>query len=415
MSNILKYGALAALMGASVNAVALADTAETKGGLVVRSDDGRFETRIGGRLMYDYYIQNRDKSAGFGSGLQTDNGSGGFFRQARVSFSGKAYGWDYLLVPDFSQNTGGIGTGAAAGSTAATAGVDFQELYVQTDLGPGKIIVGQFKPFRGIEELTSSNEITMMERPFTTASGLYARQFVQGLGYTMNFGSVNVQLDLYNPREDNQATTSAVGYGGRVTFAPLMTEGSIVHLGLSAGIEGSENGVNTPGVSVRYGGRRGQSSGTFVSAVAGGDATYMALEAATVLGPVYLQAEYGMASFEQAAGAGDHEAVAYHVLASYNLGGESKAYDAKKGVFKSIKPVASWGAVELTARLEVTEDGNSVLATDIDTVSTVSLGANYYANPNVRFMLNYNMGSAERVDGSKDEPETLGLRTHIYW
>ena len=59
-----------------------------------------------------------------------------------------------------------------------------RETWVSTKLGSGLVTVGQFKPYRGMEELTSSNEITLMERPSTSSTGIYnGRQFLMGMGY----------------------------------------------------------------------------------------------------------------------------------------------------------------------------------------------------------------------------------------
>ena len=66
MRNTITKGVLAAVL-ASLAQPSLADTAETKGGLTVKTDDGRFEMKIGGRIHFDTYVVDEDRSATFGS------------------------------------------------------------------------------------------------------------------------------------------------------------------------------------------------------------------------------------------------------------------------------------------------------------------------------------------------------------
>jgi phosphate-selective porin OprO/OprP len=81
-------------------------------------------------------------------------------------------------------------------------------------------------------------------------------------------------------------------------------------------------------------------------------------------------------------------------MASVHVTGESKPYS--KGVFKSVKPSGAMGAVELVAKYDVIENK------DIPDrqVTTITAGANYYVNPNVRFMLNYVMGTSDADTGA---------------
>ena len=64
---------------------------DTKGGIKVTSADGKFEATVGGRIHFDTYAFDRDLASTTGT---TE------FRRARLTLSGKAYGWDYLYEPD---------------------------------------------------------------------------------------------------------------------------------------------------------------------------------------------------------------------------------------------------------------------------------------------------------------------------
>src|SRR5690606_16843568 len=129
---------------------------ETRGGIKLTSADRKFEASLGGRVHFDAYAFDRDLAATTGPSE---------FRRARRTLSGKALGWDYKLEQDF-----------AAGSNLD----GLRDAWIATSLGGGKLTIGHFKPYRSMEELTSSNEILMMERPFASATGLFGgRQFQQ--------------------------------------------------------------------------------------------------------------------------------------------------------------------------------------------------------------------------------------------
>ncbi len=434
----MQWGVIAALVAAP--AVALADAAETKGGLKVKTDDGRFEMTIGGRIHLDTNLVDNDTDAAFGSNTLNNN-STVFFRRARISFGGKAYGWEYLFVPDFAQSAGGNQPGVTTTSTSTvntgdnnavcettpctvtvttttsgtTSAIAFQELWIAHELFGGKLFLGQFKPYRGIEELTSSNEITFMERPWTTATGMYGggvnRQFIIGAGWQTNFTEQGTfSTSFYNLRRDNTIAQEGIGTSTRVTYAPLMAEGSVLHLGASFSIDNPHNGTNI-GMSVPYAGRRGPSA-TVATTANSRRAQHIAGEVAGVFGPFYFQGEYVKGSFES--DTADTDGSAFHVQVSYNVTGEAKPYDNKKAVFKNIKPTHDWGAIELKTRYDYAKNDDAT-GTAIEKVRTISAGANYYVNPNVRFMLDYILGKAERADGSEDEPKTLAARVQMNW
>ena len=94
MNKFLKYTAIAALLAAPA---AYADTPTTKGGLTIKSDDGRFEATVGGRIHFDGVMLNADDS-------QTANNenSGFYFRRVFITLKGKAYGWSYQIDEDIS-------------------------------------------------------------------------------------------------------------------------------------------------------------------------------------------------------------------------------------------------------------------------------------------------------------------------
>ncbi|WP_374607675.1 OprO/OprP family phosphate-selective porin [Thermomonas sp.] len=359
---------------------------ETKGGIKVTSADKNFEASLGGRIHFDAYSFDSDVAA------TTDTTE---FRRARLTLSGKAFGWEYKVENDF-----------AAGSNLD----GFRDLYIAKNMLGGKVTIGHFKPYRSMEELTSSNEILLMERPSTSATGIYSgRQFQQGVGYLKAGSNYTFGVSAFNMRSAPTARTEGAGISGRATWAPIDSGTTTLHLGGSYSHENLNKG--TPSVSAvsNYAGRRGPSltMATTSAAVGVNDSQVdtFGLEAAFRNGPFFVQSEYARASFGQANGS-SQDVDAFYVQGSFMLNGGLKAYKGATGVFGSPVVPADKGLWELVARYDVMENKDLL---DTKTTSAL-LGVNYYINPNLRMMLNWTQG---KNDKTGDEPSQVALRTQF--
>lgn len=385
MNKLMQYSALAVFVGAGMG-VAHADTAETKGGITLKTDDGRFEAKVGGRIHFDSNIWDDNSADADSIG---DRSTSLFFRRARITLEGKAYGWTYKFENDFAGQDEDHGSG-------------FREMWIGTKLGSANLRLGQAKPYRAMEELTSSNEILFMERPFSSASGIYRQfqlgAFLDGAGSNWGWGLSGYNLKSAEDTSTNSSgdetsnDTDGMGTAGRVYFAPVMSDTAVFHIGGSVTYDKPTNGKSI-GSSVRWAGRKGPSQAMGSTTE---DQTSYGIELAGKAGPFYGQGEYVMTEFAQA-DAEDQETDTYYVQASWLITGESKPYDVKKGVFKSPKPKATYGAWEAKLRYDVIElDGSA----DRD-VTQLAAGMNWYVNPNVRFMFEYISGDNE-PDGGQD-------------
>lgn len=356
---------------------------ETKGGLKVTSADKKFEASLGGRIHFDAYAFDRDIA---------DTTGGTEFRRARLTLAGKAYGWEYKLEQDFS-----------AGSNLD----GLRDAYIARSALGGKFTVGHFKPYRAMEELTSSNELLMMERPFASATGLFSgRQFQQGVGYLRAGDNYTAGLSVFNLRGAATTRNEGTGVAGRVTFAPINTESTTLHFGAWFSQENANKGSADLAAPFNYAGRRGPSQN--IATTTGASRNHVdvyAVEAAGSFGPAFFQAEYADATFGQPGGR-DQDVTSYYVQGSLMLNGGHKAYKSGTGVFASPK-VAEKGLWELTARYDNAE--NDTLNRE---VSSWLMGVNYYVNPSLRFMLNYTKGDN---DVTGDKTGQYALRTQFAW
>lgn len=355
---------------------------ETKGGIKVTSADRKFEASLGGRIHFDAYAFDRDIAATTGT---TE------FRRARLTLQGKAYDWDYKVEQDFAAGTNLDG---------------LRDAYIARAALGGKITIGHFKPYRAMEELTSSNEILMMERPFATATGLFSgRQFQQGVGYLRSSDHYTAGISVFNLRGAAGARNEGTGVAGRVTFAPINTADSTLHFGGWASNENNNQGSADLTATANYAGRRGPAQAiATTSGASRNTVTAYGLEAAGSFGPAFFQAEYANATFGQPIGA-DQDVTTWYVQGSFLLNGGHKAYKPATGVFASPK-VDGKSLWELTARYDTIE--NKDIANR--EASSWILGLNYYVNPSLRFMFNYARGENE-VNG--DETAQYALRTQF--
>ena len=452
MNKLFKLSAVAAA-ALAVSGVAFADASETKGGIKIKTDDGRFEASVGGRIHFDGNLISEDNGAFNNTATGSNNpanmsNSGFYFRRIYLTLAGKLYGWTYKIENDFAGNNS---SGAASNA--------FQDVYLATEIGPGELQIGQRKPFRAMEDLTSSNDILMIERPFASSSGglfaagLGGREFQDGLFYHGNGDNYTWGVSFTSLRAINTPGTEGISTSTRGTFTPLNEEGSIIHLGANFSYERPANNqsaavATTPatlGAQAVYGGRRGATASLGLT---DNNVGTWGVEYANVFGPWFAQAEYynqlQLASDKNIAGGSvataptNQTIEAYYVQTSWFVTGESKPYKKKDGVFGNPKPLNDWGAVELTGRYDSAKNKDNPnacaaagiaaagAATDAANaaviaggrnncrVSNITLGANYYVNPNVRFMLNYIIGKYDlgTTNGS-DSPNALAARAQI--
>jgi phosphate-selective porin OprO/OprP len=138
------------------------------------------------------------------------------------------------------------------------------------------------------------------------------------------------------------------------------------------------------------------------------------LEAALVYGPLSLQAEY-IASSIDTRRHGDVNLDGYYVFGSYVLTGENRRYNTTSGAFGSIHPNRNfslssenrgWGAWELTLRYSSLDLNDSGIHGGEE--DNVTVGVNWYLNPNTRWMLNYVRANVDHplYDGAVDILQT---------
>lgn len=386
MNHAIKMTALA-VFAATFGATAIADDkASTTGGFKIKSEDGNFEAKIGGRIHFDanYYIDEDDINK-----TAQNSKNDFFFRRARLSLEGRAYDFTYKFENDFASSSGKTTNKVVGTEVKTTNNEGLREMWIgKKVLGDANLRLGQAKPYRGMEELTSSNELLFMERSFTTANGIYGKQFVMGAFLDGSGEGYGWGVSAYSPRSASDDNASGSGFNARGFVTPIRSNGALVHIGVSGSVDKYDTASTK--VQPRIVGREGGLRETVSSFSANDQSTY-ALELAGRVDGLYFAGEYAKAKFENLNTSATQDVDALSLQASFFVTNHSKPYDFKKGVFKSPKVDGQEGAIELKARYDMIENKDD----KSQEASYYGLGVNYYATPNTRFMLEY-------IDGKFD-------------
>ncbi len=365
-----------------------------KEGLRFDSLDEQFKLKIGGRLHVDYTAIRGDDELEdcFADEFQDEVE----FRRMRLSTSGTMYGnMAYKLEFDFS--------GCEVGITDA---------YLQfTDLIPlGTLTVGRMTEPFALCDAGSTKYLTFVERPlpggFKPGYNTGVRLSDYALNQRMTWAAGLFWCDDCGDVADGHAVEEGPAVTGRVTFLPYYADkgARLAHVGASASHREPDNGeVEYEFRPETHVGPKLVSTGTLADL----DSVLLTgLEAAAVLGPFYLQGEIIRSEVDPDDGS-SLSLSGYYLQTSYFLTGEHKNYDTKKGNWGRVKPAnnydgeGGWGAWEVAARLSSVDlddgDVNGGQLTDI------TLGLNWYLNPNMRLMWNYVHGSADYDNGGSCE------------
>ncbi|HET7678964.1 MAG TPA: porin [Xanthobacteraceae bacterium] len=354
-----------ALAGSALIGVACAPAAAKDGvsagsdGITFKAANGDFELTLGGRLHLDAVKYD----------FEGDDDSDADVRRARVELSGKL--GDHVrfrIDREFGLNSGWRNVWLAVRPTD------------EIEVRGGNFIV----PF-SMEEMQSSNRSQLMERSLVTAlapdfglggSVQYARR-----NWTATVGYFGDALDS----EDEGSEDRGKGFAGRVTAAPILGKKQFLHL--AAAIERRElDGGDALSFNAKPGSALAPtliSSGLILDA---DKMTNLDAEAAYSAGPFLLQGQYVRSGIDRPL-LGDLDFDAWYAQASFIVTGESYDYARRSGTIEGVDLRRRKSAIELAARFSRLDMDDS--AQELGRAQTMTLGANWYLNQNLRLMANY--------------------------
>ncbi len=346
-----------------------------KRGLRLKSGDGKFTMRIGGRLHAQVTGHEGDLPA------DVDGTDGTEIRRARIALSGSVYeDWIWNGEVDFADNE--------------TAVKDFWVGYRGLP-GTGLYVGHQKQPYSLSVEM-STNDIPFIERsidndliiPFIDrAIGL--RTDVAGSHWFLATGVYGEAVD--SNRDDDEGW----GAAGRFVVAPIHNEKHVVHLGIRSAYRQPSNASD----SIRVRDETTHMSNLHI--VDTGDiadvkgTALVGAEAALAVGPFSVFGEYNEAFIDRRLG-GDLDFDSWHVATTWTITGESRAaaYNMSSGEFKRLTPARDFsisegglGAWEFAMRLASLDVNDGPVQGGEEKVLTTAL--NWYVNPIVRFMFEW--------------------------
>ncbi len=365
----------------------------TGGGLRGRSRDGSFTFRVGGRLQVDGAIYDND---------QRDLGNGSEIRRARLDLEGTVWNdWGYKAEYDFAEDD-----------------VELKDAYIQyTGFEPIRIRIGHIKEPFSMEEQTSSLFITFMERAlpnvFAPDRNIGVRGHTYSDHWTLDAGFFGEGVDDNN--DSDGENDEGYGGSGRVTFAPIDAGTRLVHVGASVAYRGTGDDDE-----VRFR-ERPESHITNVRFVDTGtisdvdDMIKYGLEAAAAYGPFSAQGEYIRTHVNRDDGFSDLDFDGYYAWVSWLLTGESRPYRNRLGEFGRVKPkrivgkggLGAWEVALRYSNLDL-DDGDIEGGKE----DNITVGLNWYATPNIRFMANYIHVDSEKEDVD-DDPDIFQFRGQV--
>ena len=325
------------------------------------------------------------------------------FRRARLFSSGSIYqNVKYKFQLDF-----------AGGKIA------FKDVWMELNKLPikGNVRVGHFKEPLRLEVLTSSKYITFMERGLTTAM---SRERNSGVMYHSNFGEkISFQTGVFLVSDNfgnNKEIQGSINATSRLSYLAINTDNKLLHLGIANSRRKNNN--QDYGVSARAENHLGNKlmSVELINQVE--DINIIAGEIAYVNGPLSLQAEALQTTLHSEIGewntAVSHELMAYYGQVSYFLTGESKPYKNSLSGFGRVKPNNNygengWGAFEIAARISQMD----LSSADAGILNDITVGLNWYLNPNTRVMINYVMGEMTNYAGEITKENAIMMRIQL--
>lgn len=308
----------------------------------IQRNDGRYEIKLGGRINLD--------AAAIGASDAVDemfavSGTGAEFRRARLFVSGTLF--ENLLFK-------------AQYDFADSDTTKFKDVYIGYQNIPylGTLLIGHFKESFSLEEMTSSKFIRFMERALPVEAFSPSRN----TGFAFSNTAFDERM-FWNVGAYRDVDDSGSGFSNdamynittRVTGLPYYEEDGrrLVHLGMSYSHKFRSDAVGFDTPPEAHLSNELLDTGDIPT----DGVDLLALEFATVLGPVSFQGEW-INSWVDQRGGPDVRLWGAYAEASWFLTGEHRGYRKSRGSFYRIKlnetfspfERGTWGAFEVAGR-----------------------------------------------------------------
>jgi len=353
--------------------------------------------------------------------------NGDVFRRARIGLDGTVYGdWDYRVLLDF------------AGTGTENAGQVYETWVQYSGLKPLHFRIGAFSPSIGLDDQASTNGMPFLERAVSSdlARGLAAGDtrtaaevFANGDHWLVSGALTGRTIGVVNTGTASgtaQTYGDQLGFVGRVAGTPFHGKDWLIHLGAHGSYVARPANVGGPTVTgaaalsaevvslgntpeLRVDGTKLINTG----AIDAHSAETVGAEFAVQKRNFLLQAEYDHFGVQRSDGVASPSFQGYYVSGSWMLTGEARKYNATTAAFDA--PAVDHpfslsggglGAWEIAVRYsDMNLNYHAGAAGSLPSASAirggdeqnVTAGLNWYLNPVVRFMLDYQHVRIERL------------------
>ena len=387
------------------------------GRLSVVSSDGAFSLALRATVQFDagYFAQGRNPPG-------VDLNSGTNFRRAQFGFVGTVWrDWSYNVTYDF----GGSGTEKSGYLYRA---------YIEYDgWAPVGFRVGAFSAYDSVEDATGGANLALMERPtaVTIARSIAAGSgregaeiFAQGERYLVSLavtGGKTTEAATFDEQQGLVARAAwlAVDSGDTKWLLNLDATHVFKLADVAAGPAASGAIALNAGPELSVDGSRTIDTGLLDAR----HVTEFGLETAIELGRLFGQGGYFHFDVERRSAVPNPGFQGWYAMATWSLSGETRPYDPVTASFHGLMPDAplgknGFGAWEVVARysnmnLDFMPGQVGGIAGGIQNIW--SLGLNWYPNPTVRFLLDYNniRVSHANAPASDISANAIALRSQI--
>jgi phosphate-selective porin OprO/OprP len=406
--------------------------------------DGRFTANIRANVMFDAakYFQ-KDNLAPQVTNRKLNDGTD--FRRARFGVDGKIFkDFDYSMIMEFG------------GSGAENAG-QLYEFYIQySALKPWKIKLGAFEPKVGLAADVSTSQMPIMERPSPAEvarnvaggdsrsalqvygnglwgqgdSGIATRWLLSGAVTGNTIGTIN-STGAATPQPTGEQTAVL----GRFAIAPFSSTDWQAHFGINAQYVTQPNDAGSAAnprypvqlrdrPELRVDGTRLVDTG----AIDARHVTVLGGEAGLTVQNFLVEGEYFNYRMDRrnatnaAIAPSNPDFSGWYVQGVWVLTGESRAYNPAEARFDGPKPnynfnpsAGTWGAFEIAARYSDLNlnyhdcgAGVAIPAAGVACFDAIrggeqkisTIGVNWYLNPDIRFMLDYQHVDVNRFNSA---------------
>ena len=394
-------------------------------GFSARSADGENLLRLRGTLHLDgHYTEGEDPGS-------AEDGWQATRVQPLIEGTFARY-YDFRFKPEFGQGRSEI-----------------LDAYVTARFAPAfHLTLGKFKSPVGLERLQSSNDIRQIQRGFPT-SLVPNRDVGLRVGGDLAGGRLSYALAMMNGANDGGSSSSFSDsdvnsdqeYVLRFFAHPFAASGHSALRGLGVGIAGTYTeqagdeaatllpAFRSPGQATFFRYRAADPTGA--ATIADGERQRIAPQLYWYAGALGLMGEYTEVSQDVsravAAGlrTGTVDTSAWQLTASWFVTGEEAAYKGFKPRKTFSLEDGTWGAFEVTARVQSLSIDGEAFAGGGDSFAdplasarradSWTLGLNWHLNENVKWLLNYDRTTFEdgTATGDREDEDALQLRLAV--